>query len=597
MENGSLTHAGRVAQLRGLFKKYRISAYLVPRQDQFQGEYVPADAERLRWISGFAGSWGTAVIALKTAAIFVDGRYTVQVREQVDAKLFTPCDLIEFPPHKWVKANLKKGMRLGFDPWLTTMADAEKLSAACKQAGATLAPVSENLIDMIWSDRPELAAVPISLHAVKYAGTSADTKMQQMVKLLADAGADATILCEPSSTSWLFNIRGKDVPHTPVVAAFSIVRRKGKALVFLAPEKIPSAVATQLEPIVDFRKPANLEKALAKLGKSSVLLDPATTPEKIREVLAKAGARIVTGTDPCSLPRAQKNQIELEGAGKAHVRDGVAMVKFLHWFDTESSIAPRTEIGLAEKLLSFRQEAADLMDLSFTTISAAGPNAAIPHYSVQKDTQRELQPDQVYLVDSGAQYRDGTTDITRTLFNGTPPREFKQRFTAVLKGMIQVSLMRFPAGTTGSQLDAHARAALWKMGLDYNHGTGHGIGSYLSVHEGPQRINKTTTVPLRPGMIISNEPGYYKQGNYGIRIENLLIVTKPQPIPDGDIDMLGFETLTVCPIDRRLIEANMLTRDELTWLDSYHATVWRTLRPLIDGPTANWLTKACTPIK
>ena len=597
MENGTLNYADRVAELRALFRKNRIDAYMVPRQDQFQGEYVPANAERLQWLSGFAGSWGIAIVASKTAAIFVDGRYTVQVREQVDTKLFVPHDLVDSPPSGWIKANLKKGMRLGFDPWLTTMADAAKLAEACGQVGAKIAPLTVNLVDAIWSDRPEETTDPISSHLVKYAGVSVDAKMQQLSKSLIEAGADTTILCEPSSTSWLFNIRGKDVPHTPVVAAFSIVKKKGKANLFVATPKVPDGVRAQLESVAEFRQPRELEKQLTRLGKATVLLDPATTAEKVRDVLAKAGARIVIGTDPCSLPRAQKNQVELEGAVKAHIRDGAAMVKFLQWFDTEGPNEPRTEVALAEKLLSFRKQASELMDLSFTTISAAGPNAAIPHYSVKNETQRTLEADQVYLVDSGAQYRDGTTDITRTVFNGTPSREFKQRFTAVLKGMIQVSLLRFPEGTTGSQLDAHARAALWKMGLDYNHGTGHGIGSYLSVHEGPQRINKSTAVKLQPGMIISNEPGYYKVGAYGIRIENLLLVTKPQAIPEGDRDMLGFETLTLCPIDRRLVETNMLTREELTWLDTYHATVWRTLRPLVEGPTANWLTKACAPIK
>jgi Xaa-Pro aminopeptidase len=597
MNNASPPHANRLFLLRNIMKKLRLNAYLVPRQDRFQGEYVPASEERLFWLTGFGGSWGCAIVSTKEAVLLVDGRYTVQAKEQVDIKSFRVDSLIENPPHKWLTSTLKKGDRFGFDPWLTTIADAEKLKVACQSIGASLIPVASNLIDQIWDDRPEMEKGSISVHASKYAGRSAEDKLKSLRETLRSLGADAVVLCEPSSTSWLFNLRGKDIPYTPVIAAFSIVTRKGNATVFTSPAQESKAVSDHLDGLAVLKPSEGFEKHLNKLGKAAVLLDPSATPERVRLILAKAGARIVLGGDPCTLPRAQKNQVEQDATVRAHVRDGVAMVKFLYWFDAEGTGQDLNEYEIAQKLLAFRREAPELVDLSFSTISAAGPNAASPHYSVKPDTARRVETNQVYLVDSGAQYRDGTTDITRTLFVGHAPREFKMNFTAVLKGMIQVSLLRFPEGTTGSQIDAHARAALWKMGLDYDHGTGHGVGSFLSVHEGPQRINKTSLAALRTGMIVSNEPGYYRQGEYGIRIENLLLVKKPEQIEGGDRAMLGFQTLTLCPIDRRLIDTSMLTREELAWLDTYHAHVWRTLRPLVDGPVANWLTKACAPIK
>jgi Xaa-Pro aminopeptidase len=596
MTNPPLLHSTRLVALRKLMKKQRLDAVLVPRQDQFQGEYVQPSAERLAWLTGFLGSWGAAIITANEAIVFVDGRYTIQAREQTDPRHFKIESLVEAPPWKWISKNLKKGARFGLDPWLTSITDAEKLQAVCKAVGASLVFVTHNLVDQIWNDRPAASQGSISSHPMKFAGRSVADKLKDVVDALGKQKADAVVLCEPSSTSWLFNLRGKDIPHTPVVPAFSIVTKRG-ASIFLEAAAVPQAVASSLTESASFKPPTQFEKQLHKMGKSSVLLDPAATPVRVRQVLVKAGARVVLGFDPCLLPRAQKNQTEQDMARQAHIRDGVAMVKFLQWFESEGSNQRLNELEVADRLQDFRQQSKEFVDLSFRTISATGANAAIPHYSVTPESAQTLETNQVYLVDSGAQYRDGTTDITRTLFVGHAPREFRQHFTAVLKGMIQVSLLRFPEGSTGSQLDAHARAALWKLGLDYDHGTGHGIGSFLSVHEGPQRISKTSQVALRTGMIISNEPGYYRAGEYGIRIENLLLVKKAEAIEGGDRAMLGFETLTLCPIERRLIETNQLTREELAWLDAYHAHVWRTLRPLVDGPVANWLTKSCAPIK
>ncbi len=424
-------------------------------------------------------------------------------------------------------------------------------------------------------------------------------KLADISSELSKKQVDAAVLAEPSSVAWALNLRGADVPYTPVVTAYAIVRRKGKAELFIDPVKVPIAVKDYLDPHCTIRKVSALTASLAALGKSRkrVLVDPASAPEHIRLLLTKAKAECVTGQDPCLIPKAQKNATEQDGARAAHVRDGASVVKFLHWFEETALHGELTEWSAAEKLANVRAESNLLMDLSFGTISATAGNAAIPHYHVTEEAALPLQNNSIFLVDSGGQYQDGTTDITRTTIIGQPSDEMKDRFTRVLKGMIQISILRFPSGTTGAHIDALARAALWKAGVDYDHGTGHGVGSYLSVHEGPARISKASHIPLLPGMILSNEPGFYKHGEFGIRIENLLIVSKPEAIIGGDRPMLGFETLTLCPIERRLIEQRLLTREELEWLDSYHARVWRELRPLVGGPTAMWLTKACAPIR
>ena len=599
MSKALSTTALRLSLLRAEMKKQKLTAFLIPRQDEFQGEYVADYADRMKWLTGFAGSWGIAIATLTDAAIFVDGRYTLQVREQVDTKIYKQQHLMENPPAKWIEQHLKKGDKLGFDPWLTTHAEAERLANACAAVGAKFIPVGTNLIDAIWDNQPPRPGAQIFLQPQQFTGRSAADKLEELSVSLAKSGADATILAEPASVSWLFNIRGSDVPYTPVVCAYALVRRKGKAEIFLDPAKVPEDVRESLATLCTFRKPAEIGKSLTAHGrrKGITLLDPATVPEGIYAILKSAKGAIRSGTDPSAMPRAQKNKTEQEGSRAAHVRDGAAMVKFLHWLEREAPAGQLNEWTIAEELKQYRKQTNLLMDLSFSTIAAAGPNAAIPHYHVNASNSRPLAQNEIVLIDSGGQYRDGTTDITRTTYVGIPTEEVKDRFTRVLKGMIQISLLRFPKGTSGAHIDAIARAALWKAGLDYDHGTGHGVGSYLSVHEGPARISKAGSVPLQPGMILSNEPGYYKSGDFGIRIENLLLVTPPEMIADGDREMMGFETLTLCPIDRRLIETRLLTRDEIEWLDHYHARVWREIRPLVDGPTANWLTKACAPLR
>jgi Xaa-Pro aminopeptidase len=592
-------HQVRLTALRALMKKNRLSAYLVPRQDEFQGEYVPAYAERLHWLSGFSGSWGMAIVTLHNALIFVDGRYTVQVREQVDIKLFQPQHLIDEPPSKWIEQTANRGARIGYDPWLTTIADADRFTKACSFAEASLVAIPGNLIDQIWEDQPPRPTAQIFNHPLEFAGKSIADKLADCAKTIAKSNADVAVIAEPSSVAWAFNIRGQDIPYTPVVPAYAILRRKGKAELFINSAKVPDALRTKLAEHVTIKKPDDIAKSLSALGKrkATVLLDDSSAPDAVRKMLEKAKAKITTGTDPCTMPKACKNGVELEGARQAHLRDGTAMVQFLYWLDQESSRIDATEVEVAAKLRGFRETSNLLADLAFETIPASGPNAAIPHHHASDTQPRRLQQNELFLIDSGGQYHDGTTDITRTVIIGQPTEEMRDRFTRVLKGMIEISMLRFPAGTTGAHLDAFARAALWKGGFDYDHGTGHGVGSFLSVHEGPARISKAGHIVLQSGMILSNEPGYYKPDHYGIRIENLLVVTEPSSIEGGDRKMHGFETLTLCPIDRRLIETRMLTREQLEWLDSYHARVWRELRPLVDGPLANWLTKACGPLR
>ncbi len=590
--------AARVAALRAELKKRKLTGFIVPRQDEFQGEYVAAYAERLRWLTGFAGSWGTAILTLKKGAIFVDGRYTIQVRSQVDTKIFAPQHLVDQPPAEWIAKNLKHGDRLGFDPWLLTADQARRFDKACAKAGAKLVAVTPNPIDAIWSGRPERPTAPVDTQPTQFAGRGAKEKLAEVAKTLAKAGADATVLTLPDSVAWVFNIRGRDVPYTPVVLAYAILKRTGKAELFIDPKRLPEDVRAQVNKIAAVKPPQALEASLKALGraKAKVRIESNSTPEAIRARLAKSGAKIVQGSDPCTLPKAKKNRIEQEGARAAHRRDGVAMARFLCWLEAAAPKGDLTELSVAGKLQSFREATGQLMDLSFDSIAAAGPNAALPHYHVSAQSSRPLAGNEIFLIDSGGQYRDGTTDITRTVIVGEPTAEMKDRFTRVLKGMIGVSRIRFPKGTCGSQLDVLARAALWTAGLDYDHGTGHGVGSYLSVHEGPARINKSDRTPLEPGMILSNEPGFYKPDHYGIRIENLLLVREPEAVAGGERPMHSFETLTLCPIDRRLIESRLLTKDELVWLDAYHARVLKEVGAHLDGAELDWLKRACAPL-
>ena len=588
-----MTHKSRVTALRQLLRKQRLNGLIIPRQDEFQGEYVAAYAERLRWLTGFAGSWGMAILTLNKGAIFVDGRYTIQVRQQVDTKLFTPHHLVDEPPATWIAENLKKGDVLGYDPWLLTADQAERFSAACAKVGAKLQPLATNPIDAIWKDQPKRPTASLSVQPLQFAGQSVADKLAMISKLLAKAGADATVLTQPDSVAWVFNIRGHDVPYTPVVLAYAILRKKGKAELFIDKAKLPEDVQAHLKKSVTLKKPAEFESSLRALGKSAVQIDGNWAPAKIKLALAKA--KIINAIDLCVLPKARKNKTEQEGARAAHRRDGVAMSRFLCWLEGAAPQGGLTEWSVAEKLEQFRKDTGMLLDLSFDSIAGAGPNAAIPHYHVNPDDCLPLNINEIFLIDSGGQYQDGTTDITRTVIVGEPTEEMRDRFTRVLKGMIDVSRIRFPKGTCGSQIDVLARQSLWAAGLDYDHGTGHGVGSYLSVHEGPARINKSDRIALEPGMILSNEPGFYKQNEFGIRIENLLLIHEAKAIDGGERPMLGFETLTLCPIERRLIDTKLLTRDELHWLDTYHARILKEVGDHLSGDELTWLLKACAP--
>ena len=585
----------RVARLRAWLAGQGLDGFLVPRADEHQGEYVPARAERLRWITGFTGSAGVALILSDRAHLFVDGRYTLQAAQQADPALFAVESLIETPPPAFIRENLAEGLAIGFDPWLHTIGDAAALKSAVEARGGRLVALDRNAVDAVWEDQPAPPLEPVGIHPGQFAGRLAKDKLADLAKAVAEAGADCCVLTDPASLAWAFNIRGNDVPHTPLALGFAILRADGLPMLFMDKRKLPMRAEAYLTQLADLMPPSALDDELKRLAVSGakVGLDTALAAEKLRMVVEDNGGTVVAMADPARLPRAAKNTAELAGTRAAHRRDGVAVTRYLAWLDRRQ---PGTvdEIGAVTALEEARRTAGEeaqmpLRDISFDTISGAGPNGAIIHYRVTTATNRVLGDGELFLVDSGAQYQDGTTDITRTVPIGQPSDEMRERYTLVLKGMIGISLMRFPAGTRGADIDAVARMALWKAGLDYGHGTGHGVGSYLSVHEGPQRIAKTGTEKLLPGMILSNEPGYYKAGHYGIRLENLIVVTEPQAIPGGEKPMHGFETLTLAPFDRRLIVADLLTPEERTWLDAYHARVLAEIGPLLGDEDRAWL--------
>jgi Xaa-Pro aminopeptidase len=595
----SALSAKRVAALRAEMVRCGIDGFVVPRSDEFQGEYVADYAERLRWLSGYSGSAGLAIVLADKAAIFVDGRYTIQVREQVDTDIFEPRHLIDEPPADWIVSNLKQGQVLGYDPWLMTAAQTDRFAKACEKAGAEFKAVEHNLIDVVWQDQPQRPAEPVVMQPTQFAGRTAQDKQTELRAALEAGGADAVVLTLPDSVAWAFNIRGSDIAHTPVALAFAIVHGGDQpAELFIHPDRVPEDVTASLDGVANLQPREAFESALAALGErgARVLVDAAWAPQAVRQVLTDSGAEIVAGSDPCIMPKACKNAAELEGARAAQRRDGVAMVRFLAWLDRQAPAGGLDEISAAQQLEAFRAETDELKDLSFDSISGAGPHAAIPHYRVSTASNWEIEPDSIYLIDSGGQYRDGTTDITRTVIVGEATAEMKDRFTRVLKGMINLSRVRFPAGTTGGNLDVLARLALWQAGLDFDHGTGHGVGSYLSVHEGPARFSKIDKTKLKPGMILSNEPGYYKAGAFGIRIENLVVVREAEPVEGGERDMHWLETLTLCPIDRRLIEVALLDTAETDWLDQYHARVRSELSVELDGADLAWLEAASAPL-
>ncbi|HUB84898.1 MAG TPA: aminopeptidase P family protein, partial [Rhizomicrobium sp.] len=560
---------------------------------------LPECNERLAWLTSFTGSAGAAVVLRDKAAVFVDGRYTVQVRQQTDTKLFEPRDLVEEGPNGWLAANAPKGAKIGFDPWVHSAASAEALRIAVEKAGATLIATDGNPIDAVWHDRPAPPTAKAVPHAMNLAGESAESKRTRIAEEIKKNGADAAIVSLADSICWLLNVRGGDTPHTPFVLSYAILNSDGSADWFVDARKITPEVTKHLGNAVRVRAPSEFNSALDALKGKTVTADPNWTAAAAFDRLHKLGATVKRGVDPCQLPKACKNPVEIEGTRKAHIRDGAALTNFLSWMAREAPNGEITEIQAAEVLEGYRRKAGSLTDLSFDSISGAAPHAALPHYRVTTSSNRKINRNEIYLIDSGGQYPDGTTDVTRTMIVGTPTAEMKDRFTRVLKGHIALATMTFPPGTPGVALDAFARKALWDAGLDYDHGTGHGVGSYLSVHEGPQNISKKPIYqPLMPGMICSNEPGYYKEGEYGIRIENLVVVSDAKPIPGGDPDrkFMTFETITFAPIDLNLVEPSLLNKDEREWLNAYHAETRAKLSPLVDDETRQWLEHATRAI-
>jgi Xaa-Pro aminopeptidase len=591
--------ADRLERLRAELGRRGLAGFVVPRADEHQGEYVPLRAERLAWVSGFTGSAGLVIALQDRAAIFVDGRYTVQVRAETDPKLFEYRHLIEEPPSDWIAANVKRGDRLGYDPWLHTPDQVKALARGAEKAGASLIACPDSPLDRVWGEQPPHPLAPVVPHADRHAGRPSAEKRREVGLAVAQAGAEAAVLTQPDSIAWLLNIRGADVPHTPLPLSFAILEADGRAKLFIDPRKLAPETRAHLGNEVAIEAPDALGPALDALGAAGakVLADPASAAAWIFDRLSAAKAKIVPADDPTQLIKACKNEVEVEGARAAHRRDGASLTRFLAWIAKEAPRGGLDELSAAEKLYQFRRSNELFQDLSFGSISAAGPNGALPHYRSTPATNRKIETGTLYLIDSGAQYLDATTDVTRTVAIGEPTAEMRDRFTRVLKGHVALALATFPAGTTGQQIDAIARLPLWQAGLDYDHGTGHGVGSFLSVHEGPQRISKAPNrIALRPGMIVSNEPGYYKPGAYGIRTENLVVVTKVAQPVGAERELLGFETLTLAPIDRTLIVKEMLTPEERAWLDAYHARVREELTPLVDAETAAWLAEVARPI-
>jgi Xaa-Pro aminopeptidase len=588
----------RLAEVRSLMGKSGVDALLVPRADEHQGEYVPAASERLAWLTGFTGSAGLAVVARTRAALFVDGRYRVQARQQVDGAAFEILETPAARPEDWLGRHLAAGAVVGADARLHSASMVEGLAAALKPRGMTLKLLTGNLVDRAWGKaRPAPPQGRVVRHPLRYAGKAAAQKIAELQTLLRDEEQDSVVLTMSDSIAWLFNIRGADVQHNPVVLAFAVVPARGTPELFIAAGKLDAEARSYLAELAKIGEPATLAARLTLLKATAgrIRLDPHTASSWFFRRLAGGRARVVRAADPCALPKACKNAAEIKGARAAHRRDGAVMARYLSWLDREAGRGI-DEIAAASKLEDLRRETQLLKEISFDTIAGSGPNGAIVHYRVTTASNRTLRPGELFLVDSGGQYLDGTTDVTRTIAVGEPAREMRERFTLVLKGHIALATARFPAGTRGVDVDALARRALWQAGLDFDHGTGHGVGSYLSVHEGPQSISRRALTALQPGMIVSNEPGYYREGAYGIRIENLLLVTEAERPAGGERDMLGFETLTLAPIDRRLVAAAMLTAEELAWLNAYHQRVAAILLPDLSLEDSDWLRKATAPM-
>ncbi|MCP9630683.1 aminopeptidase P family protein [Rhodopseudomonas palustris] len=588
----------RLSALREELARRKLTGFVVPRADQQQNEYVAPSEERLAWLTGFTGSAGLAVVLVHQAAVFVDGRYTLQAAKQVDTSAWAIESLVEPPPERWLEAHLQARDRLGFDPWLHTSSAVERLQAACAKAGAELIAVDSNPIDAVWHERPAPPLGAISIHGAEFSGESEVAKLGRIHDEFGRLKADALVLSDSHAVAWTFNIRGADVSHTPLPLSYALVPKDGRPTVFIDARKLSNSARDHLEQTADVAEPSALAPALQALAQSgaSIALDSATAADALTRLIKEAGGKPLRGADPVALLKAVKNEVEIAGTRTAHQRDAVALARFLAFIDAEAPKGALTEIDAVEALESFRRDTGALKDVSFPTISGTGPNGAIVHYRVTRKSNRRIQPGDLLLIDSGAQYQDGTTDVTRTIAVGEPTAEMRDRFTRVLRGHIAIARAVFPDGTTGAQLDTLARQFLWQAGIDFEHGTGHGVGSYLSVHEGPARISKLGTTPLKRGMILSNEPGYYKTDAFGIRIENLELVVEKR-IEGAEKPMNGFETLTFAPIDRRLIDLAMLSQKELAWLNAYHARARELVRPHLDGPTQLWLDQATAPLK
>ncbi|WP_066775628.1 aminopeptidase P family protein [Sphingomonas sp. CCH5-D11] len=595
------TYTARLAALRDQLASQQLDGFVVPLTDEHMSEYVGAYAQRLAWLTGFQGSAGTAVVLPAEAAIFTDGRYTLQVREQVSGDDWQFVGVPETSVSTWLAGHAKQGARIGYDPWLHTRAWVDEASKALAAIDATLVPVDTNPVDAVWPDQPARSDAQLSVQDDANAGRSSADKRAAVADWLAGQKAEAVVLASLESVAWLLNVRGGDVSRTPVALAYALVNADGTADLYVAPEKMTGAVAQHLGNAVRVHDRSEFQAALGRFAGKRVAVDPALSVAAIPLAIEAAGGEVVALRDPTVIPRATKNAVEQAGHRAASIRDGAALSRFLRWISIEAPKGGQTELTAAAKLEEFRRETGVLKDLSFDAISATGPHGAIPHYHVTEESSLPIEPGQIYLIDSGGQYVDGTTDVTRVVPIGAPTAEMRDRFTRVLKGHIALATAVFPHGTTGAQLDALARLPLWQAGLDFAHGTGHGVGSYLSVHEGPARIAKPSypgsgpSEPLLAGMILSNEPGYYKAGEYGIRIENLLLVEE-RDIKGGEAAMLAFETLTLAPIDRDLIDPALLARDELAWLNDYHARVAEALAPVLEGDDRVWLLERCAPI-
>ncbi len=583
-------------KLRAALSALKLDGFIIPHEDEYNNEYLPDFNERLMWATGFTGSAGAAVVLTDKAAMFVDGRYTLQVGAQVDGDLFAYKRLEDAGVATWLAEN-SADMNIGYDPKLHSPDALARLRKAVERAGGTLTALDVNPIDTAWDNRPSAPQAPLTVQPNELAGRDHEDKRQQIAQIITEKGADAALITAPASIAWLLNVRGGDVMCSPLPLASLIINKDASAELFIDPDKVSPEISTHFGNQVSVSTEDKLPDYLGSFSGKSILVDPAGSSSFMFDTLNKTGAKIIKAMDPIALPKARKNAAEIAGTTKAHIRDGAAVTNFLYWLATEAQDGSQDEISAAQKLESFRADTGLLKDLSFESISGAGSNGAIVHYRVSTATTKKLEPGSLYLIDSGGQYVDGTTDITRTVPIGKPSREMRKSFTLVLKGHIALSMVRFPVGTTGHALDALARMSLWAHGLDYDHGTGHGVGAYLGVHEGPQRIAKTpSNIPLDPGMIVSNEPGYYKTGAFGIRIENLQYVTEAVPIKGGERDMMGFHTLTLAPIDRELIDKDLLSPAEIIWLNDYHKRVLNEIGPLIDHKATIWLIKMCAEI-